>query len=203
MLFVRPTICEPYNVNQAVGYGGSAISAIDIALWDIAGKYLNLPVNALLGGQIRDKIAVYATGLYYTENELPLRLLAEARSYVDEGYLGVKTKVGGLPMAQDIDRIKAIRSEIGLETHLMIDANQAYNAASAIKLGNRLSSQNLTWFEEPVNAHDIKAHLQVKNALPMAISGGENFRTRYEFHHFLSQGASDIVQPDVINVGGI
>ena len=106
-------------------------------------------------------------------------------------------------MAQDIDRIKAIRSEIGPETHLMIDANQAYNAASAIKLGSRLSSQNLTWFEEPVNAHDIKAHLQVKNALPMAISGGENFRTRYEFHHFLSQGASDIVQPDVINVGGI
>ena len=192
-----------YNANQAVGFGGSAISAIDIALWDIAGKYFNLPVNVLLGGQLRDKIAVYATGLYYTENELPLQLLAEARGYVDDGYLGVKTKVGGLPMAQDIDRVKAIRSEIGPEIHLMIDANQAYNAASAIDIGNRLYSQNLTWFEEPVNAQDVKAYLQVKDALPIAISGGENLRTRYEFQQFLSKRAYDIVQPDVINVGGI
>ena len=192
-----------YNANQAVGFGGSAISAIDIALWDIAGKYFNLPVNVLLGGQLRDKIAVYATGLYYTENELPLQLLAEARGYVDDGYLGVKTKVGGLPMAQDIDRVKAIRSEIGPEIHLMIDANQAYNAASAIEIGNRLYSQNLTWFEEPVNAQDVKAYLQVKDALPIAISGGENLRTRYEFQQFLSKRAYDIVQPDVINVGGI
>ena len=83
-----------YNANNFVGFGGSALSAVDIALWDLAGKATGQPVHALLGGRVRNRVCVYATGLYYTEGELPDRLLDEARGYVDAGFTGMKTKVG-------------------------------------------------------------------------------------------------------------
>ena len=102
-----------YNSNSVVGFGGSAISAIDIALWDIYGKYTGQPIHKLLGGKVRDSVPVYATGLYYTENEFTKKQLKEASDYVDQGFLGMKTKVGGLPIQKDVDRVKAIRNEIG------------------------------------------------------------------------------------------
>ena len=192
-----------YNSNSVVGFGGSAISAIDIALWDIYGKATGQPIHKLLGGKVRDSVPVYATGLYYTKDEFPTDLLKEAAGYVDQGFLGMKTKVGGLPIQKDIDRVRAIRNEIGPDIKLMIDANQAYNAHSAIRIANKLHDQDLVWFEEPVNAQDIEGYLQVKSKSPMAIAGGENLRTRYEFQDFLARRAYDIAQPDVINVGGI
>ena len=112
-----------YNANVAVGLGGSAISAVDTALWDITGKALNQPVYQLLGGRVRDRVAVYATGLYYTEGEFPTRLLDEARGYVEAGFKGMKTKVGGLPMDKDVKRVTALRDAIGPDIKLMVDAN--------------------------------------------------------------------------------
>lgn len=192
-----------YNGNNAVGLAGSALSALDMALWDLAGKATDLPVYALLGGKVRDKIAVYATGLYYTEGEFPDRLLDEARGYVAEGFKGMKTKVGGLSIAEDVVRVRALRDAIGPDIHLMVDANEAYNATTAIRIGQKLAELDLVWFEEPVNAQDLDAYLEVKAALPMAIAGGENLRTRYEFKPYLTRRAYDIVQPDVMHCGGI
>lgn len=192
-----------YNGNNAVGLAGSALSALDIALWDLAGKATGLPVCALLGGKVRDKIAVYATGLYYTEGEFPDRLLDEARSYVAAGFKGMKTKVGGLSIAEDVARVRALREAIGPDIHLMVDANEAYNATTAIRIGQKLAELDLVWFEEPVNAQDLDGYLEVKAALPMAIAGGENLRTRYEFKPYLTRRAYDIVQPDIMHCGGI
>ena len=192
-----------YNGNNAVGLAGSALSALDIALWDLAGKATGLPVCALLGGKVRNKIAVYATGLYYTEGEFPDRLLDEARGYVAAGFKGMKTKVGGLSIAEDVARVRALREAIGPDIHLMVDANEAYNATTAIRLGQKLAELDLVWFEEPVNAQDLDAYLEVKAALPMAIAGGENLRTRYEFKPYLTRRAYDIVQPDIMHCGGI
>ena len=192
-----------YNGNNAVGLAGSALSALDIALWDLAGKATGLPVCALLGGKVRDKVAVYATGLYYTEGEFPDRLLDEARGYVDAGFKGMKTKVGGLSIAEDVARVRALRDAIGPDIHLMVDANEAYNATTAIRIGQKLADLDLVWFEEPVNAQDLDAYLEVKAALPMAIAGGENLRTRYEFKPYLTRRAYDIVQPDIMHCGGI
>ena len=192
-----------YNANQAVGFGGSALSAIDIALWDIAGQVAAQPIAALLGGCVREKVAVYATGLYYTKDEFPTKLIAEAKGYVDAGYQGMKTKVGGLPIAEDVKRVAALRQAIGSEIQLMVDANEGYNATSAIRIGRQLADLDLRWFEEPVNAQDLAGYAQVKAALPMALAGGEALRTRYEFAPFLSSRAFDIAQPDVVNVGGI
>ena len=192
-----------YNGNNAGGFAGSAISAVDTALWDIAGKASGMSVSELLGGRIRDKVAVYATGLYYTEGEFPTRLLDEATMYVDLGFKGMKTKVGGLPIAEDVRRVAAIRKTIGDDIRLMVDANQAYSAAAAIHIGQRLSDLNIGWFEEPVNAKDVEGYLQVKSAVAMPVAGGENLRTRYEFKDFFARRAYDIAQPDVVNAGGI
>ena len=194
-----------YNGNNAVGLAGSAISALDIALWDLAGKATGLPVSQLLGGSVRDKVAVYATGLYYTENEMETgRLLDEARGYVEQGFLGMKTKVGGLSIAEDVARVTAIREAIGPDVHLMIDANEAYNSSTAIKLARELEHLNLTWFEEPVNAQDRTAYKELRAALPgWSIAGGENLRTRHEFSPYLTERAYDIVQPDIMHCGGI
>ena len=192
-----------YNGNNAGGFGGSAISAVDIALWDIAGKAAGQSVSDLLGGRIRDKVAVYATGLYYTEGEFPTRLLDEATMYVELGFKGMKTKIGGLPIAEDVRRVAAIRGAIGDDIRLMVDANQAYPASTAVRIGNQLADLDITWFEEPVNAKDVDAYLQVKEAVPMPVAGGENLRTRYEFKDFFARRAYDIAQPDVVNAGGI
>ncbi|MEM7033358.1 MAG: mandelate racemase/muconate lactonizing enzyme family protein [Chloroflexota bacterium] len=192
-----------YNANLAGGFGGNAISAIDIALWDITGKITGLPVSDLLGGTVRDKVAVYATGLYYTEGEFPTRLLDEARGYVDAGFKGMKTKVGGLALTKDVERVAALRNAIGPDIYLAVDANQGYNAATAIRLGQRIADYDILWFEEPVGAKDVSGYAQVQAALPMAIAGGEGLRTRYEFKDFFAHGVMDIAQPDVINVGGI
>lgn len=196
-------LARVYNGNNAGGFAGSAMSAVDIALWDIAGKAAGQSVSDLLGGRIRDKVAVYATGLYYTRGEFPTRLLEEAAGYVEMGFKGMKTKVGGLPIQEDVWRVEALRRAIGDDIRLMVDANQAYNAASAIRIAQRLEAQDITWFEEPVNAKDIEGYLQVKAAIPMPVAGGENLRTRHEFSAFLTRRAYDIAQPDVVNAGGI
>ena len=192
-----------YNGNNAGGFGGSAISAVDIALWDIAGKAAGQSVSDLLGGRVRDKVAVYATGLYYTKGEFPTRLLDEAARYVELGFKGMKTKVGGLPIQEDVWRVGALRRAVGDDIRLMVDANQAYNAAAAVRIAQRLEEFDITWFEEPVNAKDVDGYLQVKAAAPMPVAGGENLRTRYEFKDFFARRAYDIAQPDVVNAGGI
>ncbi len=196
-------LARVYNGNNAGGFAGSAMSAVDIALWDIAGKAAGQSVADLLGGRVRDKVAVYATGLYYTKGEFPTRLLDEAAGYVEMGYKGMKTKVGGLPIDEDARRVAALRKVIGDDVRLMVDANQAYSAAAAIRLAQRIAPLDITWFEEPVGAKDIEGYLRVKAAVDMPIAGGENLRTRHEFADFLARRAYDIAQPDVVNAGGI
>ena len=192
-----------YNANLTGGYGGNAISAVDIALWDLAGQATGLPVFDLLGGRIRDRVAVYATGLYYTEGEFPDRLLDEARGYVDAGFRGTKTKVGGLSLKADARRVGAIRAAIGPDVHLMVDANQAYDSATAIRMGQRLAEHDIFWFEEPVKANDLEGYMQVQAGQPLPLAGGEALRTRYEFRDFLARRAFSHAQPDVMLVGGI
>jgi D-galactarolactone cycloisomerase len=191
------------NNNATGGFGGDAISNIDIALWDIVGKASEKSISDLLGGSVREKVPVYATGLYYRDDEFPTKLLDEAVSYVEAGYRGMKTKVGGLSVSDDVSRVKAIRDAIGDEHYLMIDANQAYNAATAIDIGNRLVDYNIHWFEEPVPAKDVDGYLDVKRGQPITLAGGECLRSRFEMRDIINRRGLDILQPDVTYMGGI
>ncbi len=193
-----------YNGGLLGGIGGSAMSAVDIALWDLAGKALNVPVHVLLGGALRLRVPVYATGLYYRKGEDLDNLLAEARGYVKAGFRGMKTKVGGLSLDADRTRIQALRDAIGPDIHLMVDANQAFDVPAAIRMGQALADLGLLWFEEPVSAADPTGYVQVKAALPhLPLAGGEVLRTRFACSAYVRSGAVDILQPDVVNVGGI
>ncbi len=193
-----------YNGGLWGGIGGNALSAVDIALWDLAGKALDVPVHVLLGGALRTRVPVYATGLYYRKDEGPAQLLAEARGYVETGFQGMKTKVGGLSLEEDRARVQALRQAIGPDLHLMVDANQAFDAPAAIRMGQALADLDLLWFEEPVNAQDLAGYAQVKAALPhLPLAGGEVLRTRFACSAYVRSGAVDILQPDVVNAGGI
>jgi len=195
-----------YNWTKDYGQKGlviSALSAIDIALWDILGKVSNLPIVTLLGGQFFERIQGYATGLYMRDAEDDRsNLVDEARSYVDQGFEHLKMKVG-YGLAKDIRNVTAVREAIGSNIHLMIDANHAYDATTAIRLGKELFHLNLDWFEEPVSPEDIDGYLDVRKALDMAIAGGEAEFTRFGFRRLITQRAVDIVQPDICATGGL
>lgn len=202
---------ELYAATRDFGQKGTyieAISAIDIALWDIYGQSVQQPVHALLGGAFRDSIPAYATGCYYrgedylnhTQN-LPA-LAAEAKSYVDAGFKILKIKVGLLSVEADIERVKAIREAIGPETALLVDANHAYNVYTAIRMAKELEKYNVRWFEEPVTPEDRNGYREVRNATTVPIAGGECEFTRYGFRDLLSQGCVDIAQPDICVSGG-
>src|SRR5690606_19354605 len=123
----------------------SALSAIDIALWDLKGKILNEPVSILLGGRNRDLVQVYATGLYFSgEGDMTGLLVQEALSYKEVGFKAIKMKVG-LGIETDIQNVSAVRKAIGEEIGLMIDANHAYNVMDAKKLIKALEGLNIGW----------------------------------------------------------
>ncbi len=195
-----------YNRMRDYGQKGvavAAISGVDIALWDLKGKITGLPVCKLLGGSFRDRVQAYATGLYFTAvADQPAALAEEARAYVDQGFRAVKMKVGlGLPA--DRANVRAVREAIGPDVTLLADANHAYDARAAIRLGRALEEHDVYWFEEPVPPEDLAGYLEVKAALDVAIAGGEAEFTRYGFRELLGCRAVDIVQPDTCNAGGL
>lgn len=195
-----------YNRMRDYGQKGvavAAISGVDIALWDIKGQALGQPVHQLLGGAFRTTVTAYATGLYFRRvDDLPAALADEAASYVAEGFPAVKMKVG-LGLEADRANARAIRAAIGLETLLMADANHAYDAKDAIRVGRMLESLNAHWFEEPVPPEDLDGYVEVKAALDLPIAGGESEFTRWGFRELLRRRAVDIVQPDTCNAGGL
>jgi D-galactarolactone cycloisomerase len=195
-----------YNWTRDQGMKGlpiSALSAIDVALWDIKGKALGLPVFRLLGGAYRDKARVYATGLYEPQNvpSIEKALAEEALGYKEEGFFATKLKVG-YGIEQDMKYVKAVRGAIGNDMLLMVDANRAYNAAEAVRLAREMERYDVYWFEEPVPPEDIDGYVEVKRKSNILVAGGEDEFTRYGFRELISRRAVDILQPDLCAAGG-
>ncbi len=186
------------------GLTTSAISGIDIALWDILGKAAGLPVSTLLGGRFRERVDCYATGLYRTEASLqsPDVLAQEAAGYVEQGFRAVKMKVG-FGHSRDVESVEAVRCAIGADVDLMVDANHAYDAIGAIRLGRAIAPHRISWFEEPVVPENLDGYAAVRQALDIPIAGGEAEFTRYGFRDLISRGCVDIAQPDVCVCGGL
>jgi D-galactarolactone cycloisomerase len=201
---------ELYAFSRDFGQKGTyieALSALDIALWDLFGQSLGQPVHALLGGSFRTEISAYATGCYYGENfqdraEMLANLKEEAASYVRDGFSTLKMKVGLLPIDADGERVATVREAIGTEATLLVDANHAYNAAGAVRMGGILEEHNVRWFEEPVIPEDRTAYRRVRDALDVPIAGGEGEFTRYGFRELLVGECLDIIQPDLCVSGG-
>ncbi len=195
-----------YHASRDYGRKGSVvsgISAIDMALWDIAGKAYSVPVHRLLGGAFRTKVQAYATGFYRISGQGEAKRLGEeAIAHYEAGFRAMKVKLG-YGVQDDLTVMREIgRSLAGRGVTLMVDTNHAYGVGDAIRLGYGLAEYNLRWYEEPVAPEHIAGYREVRSRLSMPIAGGENEHTLYGFRDFLGAGAVDIAQPDLGSVGG-
>jgi D-galactarolactone cycloisomerase len=180
-----------------------ALSGIDIALWDLKGKFFSQPVHRLMGGPLRTEVNAYATGLYRREQGSPEQYLAEeAAGYAAEGFKAVKLKVG-FGIDDDVRATRAVRDAIGPDVGLMIDANHAYDVVAAIRLGRKVEDMDIGWFEEPVPPEDIAGHCKVRAALAIPVASGECEFTRFGFREMIASHAVDYIQPDTCSAGGL
>ncbi len=180
-----------------------AISGIDIALWDIKGKYFDAPVYQLMGGPLRTEVRAYATGTYRSRTGDPMDYIArEAAGYGSEGFTGMKLKIG-FNVDDDVRLIEKIRETIGTDMELMLDANHGYDSIDAIRLAKAVEHLDIRWFEEPVSPEDLDGYLAVKSATSIPMAGGETEYTRFGFREVIRRGAMDYLQPDTCAAGGL
>ena len=196
-----------YNSTRDYGRKGSVvsgISAVDIALWDIAGKYYDQPVYQLLGGAFRTKIKPYATGFYRIKGKGEAsRLAEEALSHFENGFDHMKVKLG-FGIDDDLMCMESIGHALkNKNVTLMIDTNHAYGRSEALTLGKNLQSYKLRWYEEPVVPEDVKGYEELRSKLDIPIAGGENEHTLFGFKSLFENNAIDIAQPDIGSCGGI
>ena len=196
-----------YHATRDYGRKGSvvaAISAVDIALWDIAGRARGVPVHVLLGGAFRDRVEPYATGFYRIHGQgEAARLADEAIMHREAGFRFMKVKLG-YGVDDDIACMAAIARAIeGRGVTLMIDTNHAYGRAEAWRLGRVLADYALRWYEEPVAPEDVRGYAEMREKLTMPIAGGENEHTLYGFRELFGANALDVAQPDLGSCGGI
>lgn len=195
---------RPYHSPNVLGEVMCAISGVDIALWDILGKSLGLPIVRLLGGGVRDRVRAYASGGWAP----PGLAGAELAGYVAEGFTAVKMRVGGLDdedfPARSVRRLAEVREAIGPRVDLMMDAHGALTVGQAVALAQRAEEYDIAWFEEPVTvADDLDGLVEVRRRTSIPIATGEHEQTRFPFHTMLRARAVDIVQPDIGVVGGL
>lgn len=180
-----------------------ALSGLDIALWDLTGRDSGQPIHRLLGGRARSEVAAYATGLYRQPGDGWIdALVDEAISYVEMGFRTLKMKVG-FGVKEDIAAAEAVRTAIGPDIALAVDANHAYLPHQAIALGRMLAPLDIAWFEEPVSPEDLAGYAEVRAQQPIPIAGGELHYTRFGFRELLERRAMDILQPDLGLCGGL
>ena len=179
------------------GFMVDAISAVDCALWDIAGKALNQPVYRLLGGAYREKIPAYVSGLPVPGLEEKVRLALE---WKEKGFSAIKLQIG-YGMEEDIRIMTALRKALGPDVKLMIDAHWNYTVPQAIKLARRLEPLGVEFLECPLNPEDTDGYAELAAAVDLPIALGEADRTHWQYKEILTKRSCDILQPDVGRCG--
>ncbi|WNV86437.1 L-talarate/galactarate dehydratase [Umezawaea sp. Da 62-37] len=188
----------------SVGRGGlatQAIAAFDIALWDLKARRAGLPLAKLLGAH-RDSVRCYNTsgGFLHTPTG---QVLENATASLAEGIGGVKIKVGDPERGADLRRVAAVREHVGDGVALMVDANQQWDRPTAQRMGRALEEFDLTWIEEPLDAHDAVGHAALAASLDTPIASGEMLSSVAEHWELMRHGSVDVLQPDAPRVGGI
>ena len=186
-----------------VGRGGVAsfaISAVDIALWDLKAKRANEPLWRLLGGH-DDRVRAYAGGI---DLQLPLdQLRAQTQENLARGFRAIKMKVGRDRLAQDVERVAAMRELLGPDIPLMVDANMRWSVEQAIRAAKQFAEYDVYWLEEPTIPEDFDGHRRVQLEGGIPVASGENLHTIYEFEKLIAAGGASFPEPDVSNIGGI
>lgn len=187
--------------NQGSGLTMMAISAVDIALWDLKSKLLDVPLSVLLG-KVKEKMMVYGSGGFTSYNKSQLQL--QAKDWVDRGISHVKIKVGREPL-KDVERVTQVREAIGEHTKLFVDANGAYTVKQAIEKAWEFTEFKVIWFEEPIAAYNHEGLRFIREQVPpmMNITGGEYGDSLSYFEQMLQNKTVDILQADVTRCGGI
>ncbi len=194
-----------YNVTREWGRKGltmATISGIDIALWDIAGKHVDLPIYQLLGGAAGNAIEAYASAFYYGGSWAG-DFEGEAEALLTKGFRSFKMKVGAGPIESDIARVERVRDALGPDARVAVDANRGFTPGEAVKFGRAITDVDPWFFEEPVLPEDRAGYRNVRAALQMPIAGGESEQTRWGFQELLADRIIDIAQPDPTSCGGI
>ncbi|GAA2459771.1 mandelate racemase/muconate lactonizing enzyme family protein [Actinomadura vinacea] len=189
-----------WHLHEA-GRGGlvtTALAAVDLALWD-----LRAAEHGLTGtlGRRRDAVPVYGSGVnrHYSIEEL----VAQAERWAAQGRTAAKIKVGLDDLGADVERVAAVRAVLGPDARLMVDANQLWDLPRALRAIEALAPYDLYWVEEPLPAADVGAYARLRASVDVPIALGENTYTTYQFRDLLAVGACDIVQPNVVRVGGV
>lgn len=179
-----------------------AISAIDVALWDIKGKAVGQPVYKLLGGY-RDRVPTYASGFLWRSFDLDM-LASHGKRLVNEGFTSMKFRLGAeKTIAAEVARLAAMREAVTPDTELMIDINQLWDVNRAITIGREMANYGITWLEDPTTFDDFGGLAKIADALDTPIAAGEYVYGIAPFRQLINQGSVDIVMVDLLRVGGI
>jgi L-alanine-DL-glutamate epimerase-like enolase superfamily enzyme len=197
---IRQKLQTLTDYQGTAGLSSYGISAIDLALWDLLGKSLDVPVWKLLGAQ-RTAIPTYAM-VGWLELDVAGLETVSAKA-MEQGFRGVKMKVGGGPLSEDVSRIKAVRAVIGPDAPLMVDANQAFEYSEALRRGRVYEELDCRWFEEPLPAADTDGHVRLAEKLDIPIATGENRYGQAAFRDLIARGGVGVVQPDLRRAGGL
>ena len=198
-----------------LGRGGrlfsTALSGIDIALWDLRGKILGVPVYELLGGPYAQRLRVYANG-WYTTPGTPEQNAEEAKKVVAMGYTAMKFDPFGRMAHTTItpeeaqlseDRVAAVRDAVGPNVDILVEVHARFNVYTAVHLANRIEKYNPFWFEEPVSQENVSEMKQVRSRINIPVATGERLYLKFPFFELVRNEAVDILQPDICNAGGI
>ncbi len=201
-----------------LGNPGPAISGVEIALWDILGKSLGVPVYRLLGGRCREKIRVYCDGFFRGADYNPVEYMEKALEAVDMGFTALKMDVDEplesvnkelgraitlQELRQTVKMVEAVRETVGPEIDLAIDAHGAFDITTALALGKKLAPCDLLWFEDPVPQSNLSVMAKVAQSIDIPVCTGEMLRSRFEFRELFERQAAEIIMPDVARTGGM
>jgi L-rhamnonate dehydratase len=203
-LEIEPIWHDLYEKSVHFGHRGVALhamSAIDIALYDLAGKILGQPVHTLLGGAYRDRVPVYASALMPWTLDGVRELVSSHR---EQGYRAVKLGWGpiGQDRRQDVELVRTAREACGPELELMIDAGRVWTWKQALQMSRRFEEFDLSWLEEPLPVDDLDGYARLCEHSALRIASAENETTIYAFREWIERAGLDIVQPDLARCGG-